>query len=176
MTEERIALVDPTAELAESFLSMLDEYAQLGEDQFGSLAEQCRRDFAASVRKLHDAARGAGLPPGWVPYDTYWLVRAGRTVLGTSRLRHRLSEELLHGGGHIGYDIRPSERRKGYGTRILALTLERTRARGVRRALVTCLADNVASARVIENNGGVLEDEILSESMGGPLKRYWIDL
>ncbi len=86
-----------------------------------------------------------------------------------------LSDRLLAGGGHIGYDIRPSARPRGYGRRILALTLQKARARGIARALVTCLVDNVASARIIEANGGVLQDVIHSDVLGGMMKRYWIE-
>jgi predicted acetyltransferase len=96
-------------------------------------------------------------------------------VLGTARLRHRLNESLRNAGGHIGYDIRPSERRKGYGNAILAMVLPRARELGLRRVLLTCAADNVASARIIERNGGVLESRGRLPD-GRELLRYWIDL
>lgn len=173
MAEEHIALIDPTPELEASFLAMAAEYAAAGEDYHQNVRGG---QFSAYVQRLADGARGVGLPDGYVPWSTFWLVRAGWEILGVSRLRHRLSDHLLVTGGHVGYDIRPSERRKGYGTRILALTLEKARARGLKRLLVTCLADNVGSAQIIEKSGGVLQDVIDSKDMGGPLKRYWIDL
>ena len=70
-------------------------------------------------------------------------------LIGVSSLRHHLTHALEHHGGHIGYAIRPSERRKGYGTRLLAMTLDQ-HAMGFRRVLVTCDTDHIASARVIE--------------------------
>lgn len=176
MAAERIQLVQPVAGLEKAFVSMVREYARVGEDRYQGIGELGRGDFAAYVRRLGEQARGVGLADGYVPWSTFWLVRGGARVLGVSRLRHRLSERLLVSGGHIGYDIRPSERRKGYGTRLLALTLPRARAMGIERALVTCLAGNLGSARIIEGNGGVFQDEIFSEEMGGQLRRYWIDL
>jgi len=97
-------------------------------------------------------------------------------VLGTMALRHYLTPLLEDVGGHIGYAIRPSERRKGYGTRILALTLERARAMGLGRVLVTCDTDNLGSARVIQRNGGALASEGHSVRTGTRVSRYWIDI
>ncbi len=63
-------------------------------------------------------------------------------------------------GGHIGYDVRPSARRRGHATAMLAAVLARVQAMDVDPVLVTCDLDNVASRRVIESNGGVVEDEV----------------
>jgi predicted acetyltransferase len=79
-------------------------------------------------------------------------------------------------GGHIGYDVRPSERRQGYGTLLLRLTLNQARALGLKRVLVTADTPNVASWRIIEKNGGVLHTEALSQQTGGLLRKYWIEL
>jgi len=170
--DERIELIDPTAELEGDFRAMAAEYARAGEDYY----QDVPTDFGTFVSKLADESAGKGLPAGWVPCNHYWLVRDGGRVLGTSRLRHKLTDSLLYGGGHIGYEIRPSERRKGYGTRLLALTLERARARGLQRVMLSCLVENQASAGVIEANGGVFEDAVDSSVMNGRIKRYWIDL
>ena len=177
MPSERIVLLDPTVELEDAYRSMVDDYAGTEEKRFRRTPE----DFAAFVGRLADQAAGVGIENGQVPWNTYWLVRgacrgAGATILGTSRLRQRLNDHLLITGGHIGYDIRPSQRGKGYGRGILALTLEKARAMGIDRAMVNCTGSNVASARIIEANGGVLMDEIHSEPMGGMLRRYWIEL
>ena len=77
--------------------------------------------------------------------------------------------------GHIGYMIRPSGRRKGYGTRILALTLERAREVGLSRVLVTCSPNNIGSARIIENNGGIKVSDGVSPETGEATSRYWTD-
>ncbi len=176
MREEQVQLVEPTVALEESFLSMVEEYRLAGEERYQHIEEIERGDFATYVRRLQEQAAGVGLQPGYVPASTFWMVRDGRRILGVSRLRHRLSRDLKITGGHIGYDIRPSERRKGYGTSILALTLPKAKALGLKRVLLTCLSDNASSARIIEKNGGVFQDEIFSRPMGGRLRRYWIEL
>jgi predicted acetyltransferase len=138
-----------------------------------------RGDFAAFVQRLQDDERGLDLKPSIVPSSAYWLLRHGVdgvTVLGVSALRHTLTPALEEAGGHIGYSIRPSERRRGYGTRILALTLPYARALGLDRVLVTCDTDNTGSARVIENNGGVLASEGYSTLVETRISRYWITL
>jgi len=176
MAKESLELIDPTVALEDSFRAMVAEYAAAGEDRYQGIPPAAGGGFAAYVRKLRDGALGVDLPPNHVPGNTYWMVQNGRRVVGASRLRHWLNEALRNEGGHIGYDVRPSDRRKGYGTRLLALTLDKARARGITRVLVTCTTDNVASARIIERTGGVFESEIMSSHFGKPLSRYWIDL
>jgi len=167
-----VRLVEPTETLAGEFSEYAEEFRAAGEPHVWGQLDKCGGDVAALVEHLGNGSAGRDLPDGWVPCDTYWAVVGGR-VVGQVRLRHRLIEALLKRGGHIGYEVRPSERGKGYATRILALTLDRARERGITRALVTCNHDNPASARVIEKNGGVFEDEV--EFDGALNRRYWID-
>jgi predicted acetyltransferase len=110
-----------------------------------------------------------------VPFSVFWLVE-GDEFIGEASIRHELTAHLLKEGGHVGYGIRPSRQRQGYGRLILALALEECRRLGIERVLVTCLQDNVASARVIEANGGELENVIDDPAGRGPLRRYWISL
>lgn len=116
------------------------------------------------------------MPPGRVGDSHFWLVR-GQRILGTIRIRHELTPELTVVGGHIGYDVRPSERGKGYACRMLALALGKARGLGLRRVLLTCSKANAASAAVILHNGGRLENEVPSpDSPGELMQRYWIEL
>ena len=172
MTNEDLQLVVPTVRLERSFRAMAREYADVGEHSYQDLPE----DFAGYVGRLLDDAGGVRLEPGLVPASTFWLIRDGREVVGVVRIRHELNEHLLVTGGHIGYDIRPGQRRKGYGRRLLALAKDKARELGIGQALLTCREDNVPSARIIEANGGVLADVIDSELMKCRMKRYWIDL
>ena len=111
---------------------------------------------------------------GWVNCSTYFAV-ADNCIVGTIQIRHTLNDFLLNFGGHIGYSIRPSERRKGYGTRMLALALNKCRGLGLDKVLITCNDKNEASAKTIVKNGGVLEDKRI-ERDGGIVRRYWIVL
>jgi predicted acetyltransferase len=102
-----------------------------------------------------------------VTATSLWIVEDDE-VLGRVSLRHALTPFLLEMAGHIGYAVRPSARRRGVATRALALTLPHAAARGIDPALVTCDVTNIGSRKVIEANGGVLEDE-----RNGKL-RFWV--
>ena len=164
-------LIEPAEELWPEFLAMAEEYSLAGDPRYQPALE----DFPAYLRGLSDGARGTGLPPGLVPYSTFWLT-SGRRPIGSSRVRHYLTPDLEDEGGHVGYDIRPSERGKGYGTLILKLTLGRAMDIGLRRVFITCDADNVASARVIEKNGGKLHGRVASKRSGKIISQYWVEL
>lgn len=109
----------------------------------------------------------ASLPESWVPASFRWILEDGQLV-GTIAVRHRLTDALLVVGGHIGYAVRPSARRRGVASAALRLALGLAGRIGIDPALVTCEADNVASARTIEACGGVLED------VRGTSRRYWV--
>jgi predicted acetyltransferase len=113
--------------------------------------------------------------PGKVAESIFWLID-GETFIGRVSVRHDLNDSLRLYGGHIGYEIRPTQRRKGHGTAILRLGLEKAKAVSITRALVTCDDDNFASAKIIEANGGVLENIVLLTGHPVPVRRYWIDI
>ena len=165
-------MIEPAEELAAALRAMAGEYQAAGDDRYKLALE----DFDAYFRSLMNYAKGVNLPLGHVPSSTFWLVSDGGRIIGRSSLRHQLTTELAHEGGHIGYDIRPSERRKGYGTLILKLTLQRAMEKGLRRVFITCDADNVGSARVIEKNGGELQGQEVSRRTGKLISQYWIEL
>ena len=173
--DDRAILIPPCSDMRDEFVAYAREFRAAGEPYaHGELAE-AETDFAAYVERRRDWAAGRNVPDGLVPWDDFWLVRDGR-ILARSRLRHRLNDALLTWGGHIGYEVRPSERRKGLGSRLLAMTLDKARKRGLSRVLVTCDPDNAGSRRIIEKNGGVFEDERISPKDGRPRRRYWLNL
>ncbi len=132
-------------------------------------------DFERYVQDCAAWSRGEELPEGWTPSSTFWLVDRDH-YLGSVLVRHSITERMHYFGGHIGYIIRPSERRKGYGLLICRLALEAARELGLDRVLLTCADTNVASATIIERNGGVLEDKVMVGSRPFPTRRYWVDL
>jgi len=154
-----------------AFVDMAAEFAEHGNSRYVGDAQ----DFSAFLARVRDQREERGLLPGVVPMSLFWLVR-DHEILGSSRLRHTLTPELEQLGGNIGYDIRPSERRRGLGTILLRLTLERAQAMGLARVRITCDADNMGSIRVIEKNGGVLDAELLSPERGKSIRQYWITL
>jgi predicted acetyltransferase len=166
-----VALETPSERLRASFIDMAREFSEHGNARYVPDAE----DFDGFLLRIRDEEEGRQPAPGSVPISRFWLVQ-DRRILGTSRLRHRLTPQLEQEGGNVGYDIRPSDRRKGFGTILLRLTLELAAARGLARVLVTCDADNLGSIRVIERNGGSLESEVLSHDRAKTVRRYWIRL
>lgn len=174
-------LVLPSEIYKESFLEGVQEFKTA--EPFSSRythyknmsLEKARSDFPAYLAHERDKALGKNLPEGFVPQTNYWLID-NDTFLGGVSIRHFLTEKLLQTGGHVGYDIRPSMRGHGYGTKILALALPKAREFGIERALITCDTTNVASRKIIERNGGVFENQIPNPE-GGPDKlRFWITL
>lgn len=122
-------------------------------------------EYVAALRA--QALEETPRPAHFVPSTTLWWVD-GDAYLGRVAIRHRLTDRLLELGGHIGYDVRSSARRRGHATAMLRAALPVARALGIDQALVTCDVDNVGSRAVIERNGGVLEDE-----RSGKL-RFWV--
>jgi len=114
-------------------------------------------------------------PPGYVCDSTFFcLEEESGQVVGAANIRHQLNESLLLNGGHIGDGVRPSRRREGIGTRLVAMALEEARKLGIHRVLMVCDKENYPSRRTIEKNGGVLENEIVVD--GVTEQRFWIDL
>jgi predicted acetyltransferase len=167
MTTDSVQLIEPDIGWKEEFLAFWEESESAFHEEM--------TDFHAYVQKRIDNKAGRDLPVGWVPWTEYWLVKENR-VMGTSSLRHQLTPALEEFGGHIGYVIRPSERRKGYGTEILRLTLQKAAAIHIPQVIITCDDVNLASARIIEVNGGQLKDIIWNEPLKRFTRRYWIHL
>ncbi len=166
-------LVGPTARYRNAFLRAIEEMAR--EDKYYARErDEARRDFAEYLRKGRGYARGKFLRKGIVPWSRFWLVE-GRRVVGLIAIRHRLTKKLRRYGGHIGYIVAPSARRKGYGTRMLKLALSRARKLGLKRVLITCSPRNRASRKIIERNGGVLKDTVPGGGRRATL-RYWLNL
>jgi predicted acetyltransferase len=171
-------LIAPTVALRESWLAARAEWPPGAVLHGHGLRDtddvETVEGFAAWVEHLlKQSHESTPRPPGYVP-ATYWWIVEGATYLGAITLRHRLTEQLLRVGGHIGYGVRPSARRRGLASWALGEVLSRARERGLDRVLLTCADTNLASARAIERNGGVLED--IRETEFGLTRRYWIDL
>ena len=170
-----LRLVELSLEMETQFRSFLDQLERQG--QAGQWLFEYEKDpFDVFVKRLENWKSGKDLPDGWVPSSTLWLTDESGRILGKSSLRHDLNDFLRNIGGHIGYNIRKSERRKGYGSKILQLTLAKAKKLGLERVLITCDDNNIASAKIIEKNGGVFNDTYQDDTMTLPKRRYWIEL
>lgn len=144
-----------------------------GMDGTGTLV----RDDAAAWLEYNRRMEAVDDPSG-IPSLQYGLFRKedGR-LLGLLQIRLELKGYLVDFGGNIGYCVRPSERRKGHAKEMLRAALDICRERGLRKVLVTCLADNVGSAKTIEACGGVFEKTVFDDrNYMADMKRYWIEL
>lgn len=168
-----IELIRPTGLLAENWWELVGEFGSAPihgsayrSDDRAELERPGGLEAWADLLASYEVP-GTQLPEGWVPASYRWILDDDRLV-GTITVRHRLTDSLLVVGGHIGYAVRPSARRRGVATAALGLALGMAARLGIDPALVTCEDDNVASARTIEANGGVLED------VRGTSRRYWV--
>lgn len=149
---------------------MLDEWYATGEKIVPyAIRKVDYHDFEAYLDSL-EVKEGIS---GKVPDSTFFALDEERNIfLGAVNIRHYLNEALLLNGGHIGDGIRPSERRKGYATQMIGLALLECRKLGIDKVLMVCDKENIASAKSIMNNGGVLENEVVVD--GVTEQRYWI--
>jgi predicted acetyltransferase len=172
----RCRLIAPNPGYEPTHRSFIDEFVARGETVIPWIVAEPYVTFGDYVAKLAGAAHGIGIPEGFVAHSTFWLVDAADEIVGVAHLRHRLTDKLLRYGGHIGYGVRPSVRRRGYATELLRQTLGEARALGLGRVRLTCDRDNVGSAQTILRNGGVLDEEQFMTEHDRVVSRYWIDL
>ena len=181
MTNGEIILVEPGAAYADEIWAfrqeILDNDANT-EDQFAGCGclDRCKSaEEWIKICILRQSEETCGETGVSVPSHAYIAVRqSDNRVVGAIDLRHHIDHPILGTwGGHCGYSVRPSERRKGYATEMLRLNILNAKDRGIEKMLVTCDADNIASEKTILANGGVFEKTI--EVDGTVMKRYWID-
>jgi len=119
---------------------------------------------------------GVGLPPDRVPSQTWFFWDEAGAPVGRLNFRPRLSPAMELEGGHVGYEVRPSRRRRGWGSLLLETFLAEGAGGHPGPLLVTCAASNPASAAVIRRNGGVWHSEVPSPRTGEPIWRFWIEV
>jgi predicted acetyltransferase len=173
-------LTEPTPRVHASFLAAMTEFTREGRggpDDETMIGLEIRKFgarwadpavFGEYITWLRgQALPGSSLPPGYVPSTTLWWV-TGTEYLGRLAIRHQLTPRLREAGGHIGYDVRPSARRRGHATAMLAAALPMAQRLGIDSVLVMCELDNTGSRKVIEANGGIFAGQ------RGTKLHYWV--
>lgn len=172
---DKIILVKPNLSYADEIIKYKEESlaespiinGSAGLDRFSSIEiwfEELKK------RSCEDT-----VPKGLVPSSTYLAVREkDNYIVGMIDIRHYLNEYLTQAGGHIGYGVRKTERNKGYAKQMLKLALEKCKELKIKKVLITCDEDNIASEKVILSVNAKLED--IRNVDGENKKRFWIDL
>lgn len=153
-----ILLVRPDETMLDEIAAYREAMLAAGDSLDGCSGLQDYESAEAWLQHVRDMENPETCPPYLVTATLYVAVRkTDFRIVGMIDLRHRLNDFLAEYGGHIGYSVRPDERRKGYAKQMLALALDEAKKRGINRVLVTCDDGNTASAHTILANGGVFE-------------------
>lgn len=174
----RLKLIYPTNEYKEQVMQYRKIFLDNNESFDGcSGLEECDTyeewlDFDNRLSKKYGKT--------YVPSSVYLAIRINdNKLVGIIDIRHYLSDFLYNYGGNIGYSVLPEERRKGYAKEMLRLAIEKCKEMDIKGVLLTCDKENIASAKTIKSNGGVMENEVKDEvdlSESGIIQRYWISL
>ena len=170
-----VKLVRPSIKFKESYLAGLREFQEEGLPWVMDIDPiELSKNFEKFVEK--ENSKMTLWTKDKPVHQTELWATIGIEYVGRIAIRHKLNEDLKIMGGHIGYDTRPSFRRRGIARSMLQQSLPIAKSLGITEVLLTCNDDNVASIRIIEKNGGELRDRKLQHP-GGPMKRYyWIKL
>jgi predicted acetyltransferase len=172
---DELRLEEPQEGFRDSYCELLREFIEGGEALVPFPLSFPHDDFCAFLARMSAAARGEGIPSGFVPHSTYWLIRGASEVVGVSNVRHKLTDALRHEGGLIGYGVRPSARRRGYATELLRQSLLRAWSFGAEEAWLTCAKTNEPSVRTILRNGGHFVSEEFLPERNEVVQRYRIE-
>lgn len=172
---DEIKLIVPDRTYEKEIIDYKAEFEQYKENIDGSGMLGLSKTFDEWYGMLKDNECEETVREGYVPANTYLAMRTsdGR-IVGTVSIRFRLNDYLANFGGHIGYSVRQSERRKGYAKEILRLVLLKCKEKEINNVLITCDKENIASSKTILANGGVLENEVPEGDY--TTQRYWISI
>jgi len=154
-----------------AFADMLDDYVVSGKPFLGMTSPF---EFSSFIRTCVQHSMGIGLPPAVSPYTRYFLADDNGVIYAQGDVRHVATKRNVTFAGQLGYGVLPSHRGCGYGTLICRLLLEKARENGFDSVIITCRNDNLASARVIEKNGGKLLETRFSFTDRALMRRYLV--
>lgn len=179
--KEELVLVKPTVAHKQQAQEMIEEAKRYDANNpdiwAGYSSMQEYENYEDWLQKLENDLDFDNIKPGRVPASTYFLLRKiDNKILGIINIRYYLNEYLENYGGHIGYSIRATERKKGYGRKQLLLGLEKCLEIPIDKVLITCRENNGGSEKVIKSCGGIYEDTRFSKEENDNFKRYWIEI
>ena len=174
----KLYLVKPDLCYYDAYNAMMDEWNESGTQiapWFLNQSFSSMDSFAEFVRMVDDGEHG-NQNSEYSSTTSYFVADETGRLIGATSLRHYLTMEGYRTWGHIGYGVRPSERRKGYATCMLKMMLEEAKHRHIHKVLVACHSTNIGSMKVIENCNGILDNVVEDLSCKGEtIHRYWIE-
>ena len=174
---ETLRLIKPTSEYADQIAGYRQAFLAAGDSMDGTGSLVRMEDPVEWLQQCEDLQHEETVPDGWVPSTQYICIReSDDRLVGMIQIRHRFNAFLEKYAGHIGYSIRPGERRKGYATEMLRLALPFCRELGLKKVLISCEPWNIGSEKTILHNGGVYESTVYLPDEDIYLKRHWITL
>ena len=174
---EEFVLMRPTGEYAGQIAAYRQEFLDAGDSMDGTGPLRRLEDPEEYITACARYEDPKAVPPHLVPATQFLFVRkSDNRLVGMLQVRHRLNDFLEKYGGHIGYSVRPSERRRGYAKEMLKMALPFCRQIGIDKILITCIDGNIGSEKTILANGGVYETTVHEPNENVDLKRYWIAL
>ncbi len=175
MQNDDLMLIVPTAEYADSILSYKREMLSADSSMDGCGPLRRHDDIQSFLQEVYDFMDLDKIADNYVSDTTYICVRKSDcVVVGFCQIRHFLNLYLYKYSGHIGYSVRPSERRKGYAKWMLSEALRICASKGMTRAMVSCLEHNEASRKTILTNGGEYIETVFYDAEEGNLEKYWV--
>ena len=172
---EKIILVKPNLSYADEITKYKEESLKESPIINGSAGLNRFSSIEDWLKELNKRSCEDTVPEGLVPSSTYLGVREkDNYIVGMIDIRHYLNEYLTQVGGNIGYSVRKTERNKGYAKQMLKLALEKCKELKMKKVLITCDEDNIASEKVILSANGKFED--IRSFEGKNKKRFWIEL
>ena len=172
---DKIILVKPDLSYADEIIKYKEESLAESPVINGSAGLDRFSSIEVWLEELKKRSCEDTVPKGLVPSSTYLGVREkDNYIVGMIDIRHYLNEYLTQVGGHIGYGVRKTERNKGYAKQMLKLALEKCKELKIKKVLITCDEDNIASEKVILSANAKLED--IRNVDGENKKRFWIEL
>lgn len=171
---QKIHLRQPEAFDREQVMAYRKEFLAIDSRMDGTCALNEYDDFDAWLANVRRYSSPETTPAGKVPSTQYLALDENEHLVGMVNLRHCLNDYLLEFGGHIGYSVRPADRKNGYAIQMLKLALDEAKALGIDRVRIACDRYNIASAKTIQANGGVLDGERYDPQDSTLTQRYWI--
>ena len=172
---QKIHLRQPEAFDREQVMAYREEFLAIDSRMDGTCALNEYDDFDAWLANVRAYSAPETTPAGKVPATQYLALDENEHLVGMVNLRHCLNDYLLEFGGHIGYSVRPADRKNGYAIQMLKLALDEAKVLGLDRVRIACDRYNIASAKTIQANGGVLDGERYDPQDGTLTQRYWIE-